>query len=103
MVPPLQPNPHPHPHWRRSKRRCRHARHRILPRRRLRWRLRQLDLIHTAVRQLAQDLHAIVISVNYWLAPEHRFPCQYEDGFDALRFIDEMDGRDLPANAGLNR
>jgi acetyl esterase/lipase len=60
-------------------------------------------LIHNAVHQLAQELHAIVVSVNYRLAPEHRFPCQYEDGFDALRFIDEMDGRDLPANADLSR
>ncbi|XP_059452326.1 probable carboxylesterase 18 [Corylus avellana] len=54
-------------------------------------------------RQLARELRAIVVSVNYRLAPEHRFPCQYEDGFDALRFIDEMDGRDMPANADLNR
>jgi acetyl esterase/lipase len=54
-------------------------------------------------RQLARELRAIVVSVNYRLAPEHRFPCQYEDGFDALRFIDEMDGDDLPANADLSR
>jgi hypothetical protein len=53
--------------------------------------------------QLARELRAIVVSVNYWLAPEHRFPCQYEDGFDSLRFIDEMDGRNLPANADLSR
>ncbi|XP_042971008.1 probable carboxylesterase 18 [Carya illinoinensis] len=54
-------------------------------------------------RRLARELHAIVLSVDYRLAPEHRFPCQYEDGFDALRFIDEMDSRDLPASADLGR
>jgi acetyl esterase/lipase len=54
-------------------------------------------------RQVARELRAIVVSVDYRLAPEHRFPCQYEDGFDALRFIDEMDGPDLPAHADLNR
>ncbi|XP_059452051.1 probable carboxylesterase 18 [Corylus avellana] len=54
-------------------------------------------------RQFAQELRAIVFSVNYRLAPEHRFPSQYEEGFDVLRFIDEMDGRDLPPNADLNR
>uniref|UniRef100_A0A2C9U2I2 Alpha/beta hydrolase fold-3 domain-containing protein n=1 Tax=Manihot esculenta TaxID=3983 RepID=A0A2C9U2I2_MANES len=37
---------------------------------------------------LARELSAIVISVNYRLAPEHRYPSQYEDGFDALKFVD---------------
>ncbi|XP_021648342.2 probable carboxylesterase 18 [Hevea brasiliensis] len=38
--------------------------------------------------RLACELSAIIISVNYRLAPEHRCPAQYEDGFDALKFID---------------
>ncbi|XP_057973360.1 probable carboxylesterase 18 [Malania oleifera] len=39
-------------------------------------------------RKLARELPAVVISLNYRLAPEHRCPSQYEDGFDALKFID---------------
>lgn len=39
-------------------------------------------------QRLARELPAVVVSVNYRLAPEHRYPCQYEDGFDVLKFID---------------
>ncbi|OAY23830.1 probable carboxylesterase 18 [Manihot esculenta] len=39
-------------------------------------------------RRLASELSAIIISVNYRLAPEHRCPSQYEDGLDTLKFID---------------
>ncbi|KAB1210988.1 putative carboxylesterase 18 [Morella rubra] len=59
--------------------------------------------IENAARRLARELRAVVVSVNYRLAPEHRFPCPYEDGFDALKFIDGMDSHDLPANADLGR
>jgi acetyl esterase/lipase len=33
-------------------------------------------------RRLAREINAVVISVNYRLAPEYKYPCQYEDGFD---------------------
>ncbi|GAB2224606.1 hypothetical protein Drorol1_Dr00005368 [Drosera rotundifolia] len=39
--------------------------------------------------RFAQELDAVVISVNYRLTPEHKFPAQYEDGFDVLKFIDK--------------
>ena len=42
-------------------------------------------------RRLARELGAVVASVNYRLSPEHRFPIPYEDGFDALKFLDTMD------------
>ncbi|CAH2044192.1 unnamed protein product [Thlaspi arvense] len=54
-------------------------------------------------RRLARKLPAYVVSVNYRLAPEHRYPAQYDDGFDALRFIEENRGTVLPANADLSR
>ncbi|TXG53407.1 hypothetical protein EZV62_022576 [Acer yangbiense] len=38
-----------------------------------------------------------VVSVNYRLAPEHQFPTQYEDGFDALKFLDDNVDK-LPVN-----
>ncbi|XP_031278321.1 probable carboxylesterase 18 [Pistacia vera] len=43
-----------------------------------------LDSSKTVVRKLP----AVIISVNYRLAPEHRCPSQYENGFDLLNFID---------------
>ncbi|KAB2606192.1 carboxylesterase 18 [Pyrus ussuriensis x Pyrus communis] len=39
----------------------------------------------------------VVTSVNYRYAPKHRYPSQYEDDFDVLKFIDitRIDGLDL--------
>lgn len=39
-------------------------------------------------RRFARNLPAVVVSVNYRLAPEHRFPTAYEDGTDVLRWLD---------------
>ncbi|KAJ9167231.1 hypothetical protein P3X46_021897 [Hevea brasiliensis] len=49
---------------------------------------------------LARELSAIIISVNYRLAPEHRWPSEYEDGFDTLKFIDttNIEGFSVKAN-----
>ncbi|KAG6599119.1 putative carboxylesterase 18, partial [Cucurbita argyrosperma subsp. sororia] len=56
-------------------------------------------------QSLAREIHAVVISVNYRLAPENKWPCQYEDSFDVLKFIDgdgsSLEG--LPANVDLKR
>uniref|UniRef100_A0A7C9CXL6 Carboxylesterase n=1 Tax=Opuntia streptacantha TaxID=393608 RepID=A0A7C9CXL6_OPUST len=59
----------------------------------------------TLCRRLAASIPAVVVSINYRHAPEHRCPSQYEDGFDVLEYIDrnknEIDG--FPANADLTR
>ncbi|MCF1592295.1 alpha/beta hydrolase fold domain-containing protein [Streptomyces muensis] len=39
--------------------------------------------------QLAQDLNAVVINVDYRLAPEHRFPVPVEDGYAVVRWVSE--------------
>ncbi|KAJ1292240.1 hypothetical protein BS78_02G377000 [Paspalum vaginatum] len=39
-------------------------------------------------RRLCRELGAVVVSVNYRLAPEHRFPAAYDDGVAALRYLD---------------
>ena len=60
-------------------------------------------LSHTSAHRFAKQIPAVVISVNYRLAPEFRYPCQYDDGFDALKFIDEVGEEILPAKADLTR
>ncbi|GMH07678.1 hypothetical protein Nepgr_009518 [Nepenthes gracilis] len=56
-------------------------------------------------RRFACEINAVVVSLNYRLAPEHKFPAQYDDGFDALRFIDEnrQSLEFWPENADISR
>lgn len=54
-------------------------------------------------RALARDLQAVVVSVNYRLAPEHRYPSQYEDGLDTLKFIDARNYAVLPSSTDLSK
>ncbi|XP_030551352.2 probable carboxylesterase 18 [Rhodamnia argentea] len=53
-------------------------------------------------RRFARKVPAVVVSVNYRLAPEHRFPSQYDDGFDVLRFLDD-ESSVLPPIADLSK
>ncbi|EEF44543.1 probable carboxylesterase 18 [Ricinus communis] len=53
-------------------------------------------------RRFARRLPAIVVSVDYRLTPEHRFPSQYDDGFDVLKFLDDNHTTLLPPNARLS-
>lgn len=46
--------------------------------------------IHTNCSQLAGDIPAIVISVNYRLAPESRLPEQYHDSTDAILWVKQQ-------------
>ncbi|KMZ57269.1 putative Acetyl esterase [Zostera marina] len=47
-------------------------------------------------RHFARKLPAAVVSVNYRLSPEHKFPCQYIDGLDALRFLSSSENTEDP-------
>ncbi|XP_043697774.1 probable carboxylesterase 18 [Telopea speciosissima] len=58
---------------------------------------------HDFCLRLARKIPAIVISVNYRLAPEHRFPSQYEDGFETLKFLDDAKIPNFPENADLSK
>lgn len=54
-------------------------------------------------RRLCRDLHAVVVSVNYRLAPEHRFPAAYDDGVAALRYLDaNADSLPVPAHVPVD-
>ncbi|KAA0037036.1 putative carboxylesterase 18 [Cucumis melo var. makuwa] len=60
--------------------------------------------IDTFCRDFAREIGAIVISVNYRLAPEHRFPSQFDDGFHVLKAMEEgVISETLPENADLRR
>ncbi|KAI3796254.1 hypothetical protein L1987_38921 [Smallanthus sonchifolius] len=53
-------------------------------------------------RRFASMIPAIVVSASYRLIPEYRYPTQYEDGFNLLKFLDEDKNRNkLPKNADL--
>ncbi|XP_076956412.1 putative carboxylesterase 18 [Bidens hawaiensis] len=56
-------------------------------------------------RKFARELHAVVVSVDYRLAPENRHPAQHDDGFDVLKFLDNEKNRSkwLPKNANISR
>ncbi|CAL5184997.1 unnamed protein product [Lathyrus oleraceus] len=43
---------------------------------------------HFLCRLFCRSFPAIIVSVNYRLTPEHRFPSQYEDGLEILKFLD---------------
>ncbi|KAH0977293.1 hypothetical protein GBA52_027012 [Prunus armeniaca] len=53
-------------------------------------------------RKFARKIPAVVVSINYRLCPEHRYPSQYDDGFDVLTFLDQNDDV-LPKNADRSR
>ncbi|XP_026394763.1 probable carboxylesterase 18, partial [Papaver somniferum] len=57
----------------------------------------------TLCRRLSLENSAVVVSVNYRYSPEFKYPSQYEDGFDALKFIDERQFKEFPGNADLSR
>lgn len=42
----------------------------------------------TFCRRLTGLIKGVVVSVNYRRSPEHRFPCAYEDGWEALKWVD---------------
>lgn len=59
---------------------------------------------HGLCRRFASSIPAVVVSASYRLTPEQRYPSQFDDGIDVLKFLDEDQTRKiLPDNADLRR
>nr|GEV68976.1 probable carboxylesterase 18 [Tanacetum cinerariifolium] len=56
-------------------------------------------------RRFARSVPAIVVSLDYRLAPEHQYPVQHNDCFDMLKYLDDDENRSkwLPDNANISR
>ncbi|TVU25974.1 hypothetical protein EJB05_28497, partial [Eragrostis curvula] len=52
-----------------------------------------------ACRRIARYTGAAVLSVDYRRSPEHKFPAAYDDGFAALRFLDDPTNHPVPLDA----
>lgn len=56
-------------------------------------------MFHDFCLNMADDLNAVVVSVEYRLAPEHRLPAAYDDAMDALHWIKTRPDRWLTQHA----
>lgn len=52
---------------------------------------------------LTAQIPTTIVSVNYGLAPEHWFPCAYDDGFDTLKCIEAQNYAVLPSKTDLSK
>jgi acetyl esterase len=57
------------------------------------WTLNDLDTHDDLCRSICSDVEAVVISVDFRLAPEHKFPAAIDDSYAALEWVFENHGR----------
>ncbi len=62
--------------------------------------LGDLDTCHTACSRLANEANAIVVSAQYRLAPEHKFPAAVDDAVTAFRWV-RQNAEALGSDVGL--
>lgn len=59
-------------------------------------------IFHTFCAELASHVPAIIVSVEYRLAPEHRLPAAYDDAVEALDWIKNSDDTWIKERADLS-
>lgn len=59
-------------------------------------------LMHVMCMEISAQSHALVISVEYRLAPEHRLPAAYEDGVDAIMWVRDQALRSKVGGCGFD-
>ncbi|KAJ0576018.1 putative carboxylesterase [Helianthus annuus] len=64
--------------------------------------VKQYDVV---CRRMARKVAAVVVSVDYRLAPEYRYPVQHDDCFEVMKFLDVEENRLkwLPENVNVSR
>lgn len=60
-------------------------------------------MFHDFCVEMANSVEAVVASVDYRLAPEHRLPAAYEDGVEALRWIGKSEDEWLTQYADYSK
>ncbi|WP_413378076.1 alpha/beta hydrolase [Alkalihalobacillus sp. 1P02AB] len=53
------------------------------------WVVGDIEMVDLSCRMLANQTGCIVISVDYRLAPEHKFPIPLQDSYEALKWVDK--------------
>ena len=53
------------------------------------WVIGELDTVDNPLRRIANRTGAIVVSVDYRLAPEHRYPAAFDDSYAATAWVAE--------------
>lgn len=61
------------------------------------WVIGNLDIVDVPCRRIANQANCVVISVDYRLAPEHKFPAAIEDAYAAVKWV-ATNGSEIQVN-----